>query len=132
MTAREFCYWLQGRFELSADNNFTSGQVEAVRRHLASVPAGDIAAGKLEADGGLYWTKKKPTEDGDYWCRKCKYGANFLCEVRGGIVRRAFSLHDEFVNLVDWEWWGPLRGPDTAADGKGYDCRDVKTEEATR
>lgn len=44
MTSRDFCYWLQGYFELlGADQGaMTSAQVTAVRAHLAMVFAHEI------------------------------------------------------------------------------------------
>jgi hypothetical protein len=45
MTAREFCYWLQGYFEISDDDKTTvlgTAQVRAIRRHLEMVFAHDI------------------------------------------------------------------------------------------
>ena len=43
MTAREFCYWLQGKFELDTfAQPLTSEQVDIIRRHLALVFAHDI------------------------------------------------------------------------------------------
>mgnify|MGYP003553117332 CR=1 FL=1 len=51
MTAQEFCYWLQGYFELSdgTHKSLTVDQAEVIRRHLSLVfvnrtggaPAGD-------------------------------------------------------------------------------------------
>lgn len=40
MTSRDFCYWLQGFFEITADPGrtiITEPQVETIRRHLAMV-----------------------------------------------------------------------------------------------
>lgn len=42
MTSREFCYWLQGHFEIVAENpsttsGLTATQVDIVRKHLAMV-----------------------------------------------------------------------------------------------
>ena len=38
MTSRDFCYWLQGFFELSGGGGeLTQAQVGAVRKHLALV-----------------------------------------------------------------------------------------------
>jgi hypothetical protein len=34
MTSRDFCFWLQGYFELTKDEGLTNEQVELVRRHL--------------------------------------------------------------------------------------------------
>ncbi len=37
MTARDFCYWLQGLFELGKPSELNAEQTEVVRRHLALV-----------------------------------------------------------------------------------------------
>lgn len=37
MTSRDFCYWLQGFFELSNQSRFNPAQVEAIQKHLALV-----------------------------------------------------------------------------------------------
>lgn len=37
MTSRDFCYWLQGFFELSGERNITSAQAETIKRHLNMV-----------------------------------------------------------------------------------------------
>ncbi len=37
MTAREFCYWLQGYFELSSSNALSPEQTKAIKAHLAMV-----------------------------------------------------------------------------------------------
>lgn len=49
MTARDFCYWLQGYFEINAANppvdgsrGLTGPQTDAVKRHLSLVFAHDI------------------------------------------------------------------------------------------
>lgn len=44
MTARDFCYWLQGYFEISSDTGITltTKQVEAIRNHLNLVFYHDI------------------------------------------------------------------------------------------
>jgi hypothetical protein len=45
MTSREFCYWLQGYFEISDDDKGTvlgTAQVRAIKRHLAMVFTSDI------------------------------------------------------------------------------------------
>lgn len=48
MTARDFCYWLQGFFELAPPNTVSNKlvlnpeQIEAIRRHLALVFAHEI------------------------------------------------------------------------------------------
>ncbi len=37
MTSRDFCYWLQGFFELRGKDEMSDEQVECVARHLALV-----------------------------------------------------------------------------------------------
>ena len=37
MTSRDFCYWLQGFFELRGKEDMSSEQVECVAKHLALV-----------------------------------------------------------------------------------------------
>lgn len=34
MNTIDFCYWLQGFFELSESNNLTENQVQKIRNHL--------------------------------------------------------------------------------------------------
>lgn len=42
MKAVEFCYWLQGMFELNGPANLNEKQTELIRRHLAMVFQHDI------------------------------------------------------------------------------------------
>lgn len=37
MTSRDFCYWLQGYFELGDFEVLSSRQIELIKRHLALV-----------------------------------------------------------------------------------------------
>ncbi len=37
MTSRDFCFWLQGHFELARGMKLTATQVEAIKKHLALV-----------------------------------------------------------------------------------------------
>ena len=37
MTSRDFCYWLQGFFEIGMPTNLTQNETEMVRRHLSLV-----------------------------------------------------------------------------------------------
>ena len=41
MKATEFCYWLQGAFELTGLSAFTDGQLKCIRKHLELVLATD-------------------------------------------------------------------------------------------
>lgn len=51
MTSRDFCYWLQGYFEIGnatgdpVSSNLTSGQVECIRNHLNMVFRHEIDPG---------------------------------------------------------------------------------------
>lgn len=43
MTARDFCYWLQGKLEIDGEPKpLTATQVEVIQRHLSMVFAHDI------------------------------------------------------------------------------------------
>lgn len=44
MTSRDFCYWLQGFFEIDNDPGLTLGvsQVQSIKKHLALVFAHEI------------------------------------------------------------------------------------------
>lgn len=37
MTSRDFCYWLQGHFEIANPASLSESQTEMVKRHLALV-----------------------------------------------------------------------------------------------
>lgn len=37
MTSRDFCYWLQGHFEIADTNKLSESQVKMIKRHLALV-----------------------------------------------------------------------------------------------
>jgi len=37
MTSRDFCYWLQGYFEIAEPTELTSEQLKTIQRHLAMV-----------------------------------------------------------------------------------------------
>lgn len=63
MTSRDFCYWLQGYFEVSEGGSLTAAQAECVKRHLALVFKHEIdpsygdakaqeALNKIHAGGG--------------------------------------------------------------------------------
>lgn len=52
MKAYEFCYWLQGYFELSGHTNLDTRQVDIVRKHLAMVFVHDIDASYPEEQQG--------------------------------------------------------------------------------
>lgn len=43
MTAKDFCYWLQGKIEIDGEHKaLTSSQVEVIAKHLALVFVHDI------------------------------------------------------------------------------------------
>lgn len=59
MTSRDFCYWLQGFFEITGESsykNLTGDQVDMIKRHLNLVFQHDI---DLSIDGGDHVKKKK-------------------------------------------------------------------------
>lgn len=37
MTSRDFCFWLQGYFEVSGEKTISGDQVEIIKSHLAMV-----------------------------------------------------------------------------------------------
>lgn len=37
MKSRDFCFWLQGFFELSNNNNLTEDQIKMIKSHLSLV-----------------------------------------------------------------------------------------------
>ncbi len=45
MTSRDFCYWLQGYFELSEGGRFTAEQANTVKKHLEMVFRHEIDPG---------------------------------------------------------------------------------------
>lgn len=45
MTSRDFCYWLQGYFELRDGGVLNSAQVESISKHLALVFMHEIDPG---------------------------------------------------------------------------------------
>jgi hypothetical protein len=55
MTSRDFCYWLQGLFELGEPQSLDAKQTELVRRHLAMVFIHEIdpSAGPPEKQAAL-------------------------------------------------------------------------------
>jgi hypothetical protein len=56
MTSRDFCYWLQGYFEIRGGNcGLTAAQCETIERHLALVFKHEIdpAAGDAKAQAAL-------------------------------------------------------------------------------
>ena len=44
MTSREFCYWLQGLFELDSPKNINEKQTELIKKHLNLVFKHEIDA----------------------------------------------------------------------------------------
>lgn len=55
MTSRDFCYWLQGLFELGKPTQLDSKQLELVQRHLSMVFLHEIdpSAGSPEHQADL-------------------------------------------------------------------------------
>lgn len=68
MTSRDFCFWLQGHFELSGAGPLTADQAEVIRRHLSLVflheidpqEPGDPAVSQAVHDGPLHVRPPKP------------------------------------------------------------------------
>ena len=55
MTSRDFCYWLQGLFELGNPESLTPGQIQVIRNHLNMVFYHEIdpSFGGPEVQGAL-------------------------------------------------------------------------------
>ena len=55
MTSRDFCYWLQGYFEINGTSKLTVEQVTCVQKHLALVFKHEIdpSAGSAEHQAQL-------------------------------------------------------------------------------
>lgn len=45
MDSIQFCYWLQGFFEISKADCLTTEQIEIIKKHLSSVFTGEILNG---------------------------------------------------------------------------------------
>lgn len=50
MTSREFCYWLQGMFELNASTSLDERQTRMIKNHLDMVFIHDIDPSYPEGD----------------------------------------------------------------------------------
>lgn len=57
MNSRDFCYWLQGYFEVAGPGPMTEEQVECVKRHLSLVFIHEIDPSFGPAD------KQKPLDE---------------------------------------------------------------------
>lgn len=57
MKATEFCYWLQGGFELASIGVFDELQLEIIRKHLALVRATDQDGQPVEAIEFCSWLR---------------------------------------------------------------------------
>jgi len=64
MNSREFCYWLQGVYELNKPASFSAEQTELIRRHLQLVFQHDIdpSAGGPEVQAKLNATHEGLTK----------------------------------------------------------------------
>lgn len=68
MTSRDFCYWLQGHFEISKCKEMDKAQTEMVKRHLALVFKHEIDpsyGGDPEELQAIHDGKKKPFSSSD-------------------------------------------------------------------
>jgi len=66
MTSRDFCYWLQGHFEISNCSELDKPQTEMVKRHLALVFKHEIDpsyGGDLEELQAIHDGKKPPKKN---------------------------------------------------------------------
>lgn len=63
MTSRDFCYWLQGYFEISNPNTIDQPQVEMIQKHLNLVFKHEIdpSMGKAEHQQELNSIHNKPS-----------------------------------------------------------------------
>jgi hypothetical protein len=56
MTSRDFCYWLQGYFELTGNNIVSENQVQCIKNHLNLVfkheidPSIDLGSVQVKSD----------------------------------------------------------------------------------
>ncbi len=53
MTSRDFCYWLQGHFEIANPKKLDEHETEMIRRHLALVFKHEIDPSMPDHDGQL-------------------------------------------------------------------------------
>ena len=53
MTSRDFCYWLQGYFEISGQKEISEAQTDMIKRHLALVFKHEIDPSIPDPDGSL-------------------------------------------------------------------------------
>lgn len=63
MTSRDFCFWLQGHFEISKTKSLGEGETEMVKRHLALVFKHEIdpsIGGDAEELQGIHDEKPQP------------------------------------------------------------------------
>lgn len=65
MTAREFCYWMQGMFELTDPKTLDERQTDLIKRHLAMVFLHEIdpSAGPPKMQELLDALHKQPPKD---------------------------------------------------------------------
>jgi hypothetical protein len=72
MTSRDFCYWLQGFFEIAEPDKLTAEQVCTIRQHLALVFVHEIdpqAGGPaVQAKLNDIHSPKQPAKDVVYRC----------------------------------------------------------------
>lgn len=66
MTSRDFCFWLQGFFELTAEVGMSKEQTEMVKRHLALVFTHEIdpSMGDAAKQQSLNVAHAPPKNDG--------------------------------------------------------------------
>jgi hypothetical protein len=65
MTSRDFCYWLQGYFEVSRETALTEGQIKQIKDHLSMVFIHEIDPSfPQEQQQALSHAHKNPYSDG--------------------------------------------------------------------
>lgn len=83
MTSRDFCYWLQGFFEISTPQIMLREQVEMVQKHLALVFAHEIdpSMGSAQHQEGLDKIHDTTTTFSEpaKFSNKLPYDINYRC-----------------------------------------------------
>lgn len=68
MTSRDFCYWLQGYFEVSRAQTMAAPETEMVKRHLAMVFKHEIDPSIPDPTGELQQIHSGATNSPVYRC----------------------------------------------------------------
>lgn len=65
MTSRDFCFWLQGFFEVNGQSDLSPAQVDVIRRHLNLVFKHEIDPSMPDPDGKLQATQARRRASSD-------------------------------------------------------------------